>query len=76
MRKTILILVAILLSACSAIPGLDSTFENVLSCAVAGDKAYVNSEYGPLSVGTRLRDVDVTAICPVPTFTPASNFRK
>lgn len=51
---------------CSAIPGVEGTFENVLSCAVAGDKAYVNSEYGPVSVGTRLRDADTIAICPVP----------
>lgn len=47
--KHSLLCLTVLLSGCSTVAG---TFDNRLTCSLAGDKAYVASLYGPVSYAT------------------------
>lgn len=56
-----------LLAGCGT---LDGKLDNRLACTVAGDKLYALSEYGPISVGSRISDVDRRVVCRAPANSP------
>lgn len=45
---------------------LDGKLDNRVVCTAAGDKAYALSEYGPVSLGARISDLDRKVICRAP----------
>lgn len=62
MKYSLLCLI-VLLSGCSTVAG---TFDNRLTCSLAGDKAYVASLYGPIGVTAEIAAKDAKVICKVP----------
>lgn len=61
--KTLLAcLVFTLLTGCATI----GQFDNIVSCAKAGDIAVYSSMYGPLGVSSKVREADAKAICAKP----------
>lgn len=77
-----LVFAAASLSGCLAT--FDGQMDNNLACTVAKDKLFVVSEWGPVSIGTKIRKADTVAVCekldaggaapqkPATTQTPAS----
>lgn len=57
MKKLTIGLLALLLCGCNA------TMSNRIACTVAGDKAFVVSEYGPVGLSAVIDDKDAKAIC-------------
>ena len=53
--------------AASGCASLEGKLDNRVVCTLAGDKAYALSEYGPISVGSRVADEDRQVICKKPT---------
>lgn len=51
------------LAGCSTVGG---TFDNRLTCALAGDKAYVASLYGPIGVTAEIAKADAAVVCKKP----------
>lgn len=65
MKRTLIALAcAALLAGCGT---LDGKLDNRLVCTVAGDKLYALSEYGPISIGARISDVDRKVVCKAPS---------
>jgi hypothetical protein len=60
-NKVAILLATLLLSGCLAT--LDGKLENRVVCTVAKDNAYALSEYGPVSIGSRISDLDRAVIC-------------
>lgn len=50
----------VMLAGCSTIGG---TFDNRLTCSLAGDKAYVASLYGPVGVTAEIAKADAAVAC-------------
>jgi hypothetical protein len=61
MKTALVILAALSLSGCLAT--FDGTMENRVVCTAAKDKAYALSEYGPVSIGARISELDRAVIC-------------
>lgn len=61
MTKSLIISIILLaVSGCSSVSGI---LENRVSCAVAKDKAFFVSEYGPLGIAATISDKDSAVIC-------------
>lgn len=58
--KLVLILAAALLAGCSS---LSQSLENRLACAVAGDKAFTVSQYGPVGISSTIAAADTAVVC-------------
>jgi hypothetical protein len=56
--KYILVLVAVLLSGCSA-----TLLDNRVACTVAKDKLFMVSEWGPVGIAATIAEADRAAIC-------------
>lgn len=59
-KITLLLSLAFVATGCASLEG---KLDNRVVCTVAGDKAYALSEYGPISVGSRVADEDRAVIC-------------
>jgi len=62
--KIILILATLTLTGCGSTDSLKGKFQNRVGCSVAGDKAFVISEYGPVGIASTIADADAAVICP------------
>lgn len=63
MKRTLIALAVLALAGCGT---LDGKLDNRLVCTVAGDKLYAISEYGPISIGSRISDTDRRVVCRAP----------
>lgn len=72
MKKSMLLtLIAISLVPLSGCTSFNpEMFENRASCAIAGDKAFVNSMYGPVGITSVISPKDTVHMCKPPTPTP------
>ena len=69
MNSTQTLLTSLILCSSLALAGcgtLKDQFENVPSCAIGEQKAYVISLYGPLGIGSKLTDASAKVMCPIP----------
>ena len=60
MKPILAIIAALALSGCASLEG---TLDNRVVCTAAKDKAYALSEYGPVSIGARISELDRAVIC-------------
>lgn len=65
MKRTILTLSILTASVASTgcLATLDGKLDNRVVCTAAKDKAYALSEYGPVSIGARISELDRAVIC-------------
>ena len=59
MQRTTTIIAACLLAGCGT---LDGKLDNVLVVTPSGDRAFVNSLYGPIGISAELRKQDAAAL--------------
>lgn len=62
MRAITVILAAALLAGCGTLDMLDGKFQNVLVLSISGDRAFVNSLYGPIGISSELRAEDAAEL--------------
>lgn len=71
LRFTLTIIAALSAAALTGcLATLDGYIDNNLACTVAKDKLFMVSEWGPLSIGSKIRKADTEAVCnpkPAPT---------
>ena len=75
MIRFVLVSLAALFAAFSmtgCLATFDGKLDNRIVCTVAGEKLYALSEWGPVSFGSRISDLDRKVVCPEPAAKPAA----
>ena len=60
----VFVLAVLALSGCASMADFSANrMDNRIACTVAKDKLYALSEWGPVSFGARISDLDRAAVC-------------